>query len=171
METVHTRASRPRILIADDHAVFAEALCVTLEKTFDVIGLAADGRSMLEESIRLRPDVIVADVSMPLLNGLDSARRIREQTPNVKFVFILGYPDEDGPPLRLPHPELLSRNGSFMAYRRLEEHVGAFRDFLKEHGKTPEEQELVEAHLRCSVHTAAPPLFTPTNSHPAPAPH
>ena len=166
METVHTRASRPRILIADDHAVFAEALCVTLEKTFDVIGLAADGRSMLEESIRLRPDVIVADVSMPLLNGLDSARRIREQTPNVKFVFILGYPDEDGPPLRLPHPELLSRNGSFMAYRRLEEHVGAFRDFLKEHGKTPEEQELVAAKLMGRWRSGAPLVLAPDKDDP-----
>ena len=65
METFHTRASRPRILIADDHAIFAEALCVYLEKTFNVIGVVADGRAMLEESIRLRPDVIVADVSMP----------------------------------------------------------------------------------------------------------
>jgi DNA-binding NarL/FixJ family response regulator len=89
METLQTRASRrSRILIADDHAVFAEALCVYLEKSFDVIGMVADGRAMLEDSIRLRPDVIVADVSMPLLNGLDAARRIREKTPNVKFVFL-----------------------------------------------------------------------------------
>ena len=89
METLHTRTSRrARILIADDHAIFAEALCIYLEKTFDVIGLVADGRALLEESIRLRPDVIITDVSMPLLNGLDAARRIREQIPNVKFVFL-----------------------------------------------------------------------------------
>jgi DNA-binding NarL/FixJ family response regulator len=89
METIHTRASsRTRVLIADDHTLFAEALCVYLEKTFDVVGLVADGRALLEESIKLRPDVIVADVSMPLLNGLDAARRIREQTPKVKFVFL-----------------------------------------------------------------------------------
>jgi DNA-binding NarL/FixJ family response regulator len=88
METSHSRASRPRVLIADDHTVFAEALCVYLEKKFDVIGVVADGRAMLEQSNRLRPDVIVADVSMPLLNGLDAARRIREKTPNVKFVFL-----------------------------------------------------------------------------------
>jgi DNA-binding NarL/FixJ family response regulator len=88
METFHSRASRPRVLIADDHTVFAEALCVYLEKKFDVIGVVADGRAMLEQSNRLRPDVIVADVSMPLLNGLDAARRIREKTPNVKFVFL-----------------------------------------------------------------------------------
>jgi len=93
METLRTRASRPRILIADDHAIFAEALCFYLEKTFIVVGVVADGRAMLDEAIRLRPDVIVTDVSMPLLNGLDAARRIREQVPNVKFVFLTMYDD------------------------------------------------------------------------------
>ncbi len=88
MESVHTRASRPRILIADDHAMFAEALSVYLEKTFNVIGSVVDGRAMLEESIRLKPDVIITDVAMPLLNGLDAALRIREQAPSVKFVFL-----------------------------------------------------------------------------------
>ena len=88
METVHTRASRPRILIADDHVMFAEALCVYLEKTFTVIGSVVDGRAMLQEGIRLKPDVIVTDVAMPLLNGLDAALRVREHAPNVKFVFL-----------------------------------------------------------------------------------
>jgi DNA-binding NarL/FixJ family response regulator len=88
MEAVHTRASRPRLLIADDHAMFAEALSLYLEPRFNVIGTVVDGRAMLEESIRLRPDVIVADVAMPLLNGLDAALRIREKAPNVKFMFL-----------------------------------------------------------------------------------
>src|SRR6266480_848119 len=57
--------------------------------------------------------------------------------------FFLGYPDENGPTNGLPKPEILSRNGSFVAYLRLEEHVGKFRDFLKQHGETPEEQELI----------------------------
>src|ERR1700729_904342 len=93
METFHTRASCPRLLIADDHAIFAEALSVYLEKMFNVIGVVADGRAMLEASIKLRPDLIVADVSMPFLNGLDAARRIMEQTPNVKFVFLTMHDD------------------------------------------------------------------------------
>jgi len=87
MEAVYP-TSRPRILIADDHAIFTEALRVYLEKTFAVIGVVADGRAMLQEAIRLRPDVIVADVLMPLLNGLDAARRIREHVPNVRFAFL-----------------------------------------------------------------------------------
>jgi DNA-binding NarL/FixJ family response regulator len=88
METHLATACRSRILIADDHAIFAEALCLYLEKTLTVVGSVADGRAMLHEAIRLKPDVVVADVSMPFLNGLDAARRIMEQVPNVKIVFL-----------------------------------------------------------------------------------
>ncbi len=88
METIYPSTSRPRILIADDHAIFTEALRAYLEKRFTVVGVVADGRAMLQEAIRLRPDLIVADVMMPLLNGLDAARRIRKQVPKVKFVFL-----------------------------------------------------------------------------------
>jgi DNA-binding NarL/FixJ family response regulator len=93
METIPTKSSRPRILIADDHAIFAETLRAYLEKTFTVVGVAADGRAMLQEAIRLSPEVIVADVGMPLLNGLDAARRIREHVPNVRFVFLTMHDD------------------------------------------------------------------------------
>jgi DNA-binding NarL/FixJ family response regulator len=88
MEAAHPSTPRARIVIADDHAIFAEALRAYLEKSFAVIGVVADGRAMLQEAIRLRPDVIVADVAMPLLNGLDAARRIREHVPNLRFVFL-----------------------------------------------------------------------------------
>jgi DNA-binding NarL/FixJ family response regulator len=93
METVYKNTSRPRILIADDHAMFAEALRAFLEKTLTVIGLVGDGRAMLQEAVRLKPDVVVADVSMPLLNGLDAARRIKEQAPNVRFAFLTMHDD------------------------------------------------------------------------------
>jgi len=84
--SVHTKSSR--LLIADDHAIFAEALRVFLEKTHTVVGLVQDGQAMVTEAIRLRPDVIVVDVGMPLLNGLDAARKINAQAPNIKFVFL-----------------------------------------------------------------------------------
>src|SRR6187399_2054848 len=81
--------------------------------------------------------------------------------------FILGYPDEDGPPANLPQPETLSRNGSYMAYRRLQEHVGAFRDFLRQHGQTPEEQELVAAKLMGRWRSGAPLVLAPDKDDPA----
>jgi Dyp-type peroxidase family len=76
--------------------------------------------------------------------------------------FILGYPDEDGPPTNLPQPQILSRNGSFMAYRRLHQHVGAFRDFLREQGgPTTEEQELLAAKLMGRWRSGAPLVLAP----------
>jgi DNA-binding NarL/FixJ family response regulator len=88
MESASARRTGPHLLIADDHAMFAETLRVYLEKTFTIVGVVMDGRAMVAEAIRLRPDLIVADVGMPLLNGLDAARKIKEQVPNIKFVFL-----------------------------------------------------------------------------------
>ena len=93
MGTHHPNTSHTRILIADDHAIFGEALRVYLERTFTVIGVVVDGRALLAAAVTLRPDVIVTDVAMPLLNGLDAARRIREQVPNAKFVFLTMHDD------------------------------------------------------------------------------
>jgi len=81
-------SSRPRILIADDHVLVAEALKKFLVADFDVIGMVHDGRSLLLTAQALAPDVIVADIGMPLLNGLDAAERIKRFLPGVKFIFI-----------------------------------------------------------------------------------
>ena len=80
--------------------------------------------------------------------------------------FFLGYPDEDGSVPALPKPEILTRNGSYLAYRRLQEHVGAFRDFLKQHGSTPEEQELVAAKLMGRWRSGAPLVLAPKHDDP-----
>jgi len=88
MEKVFAHETAPRLLIADDHAIFGEVLRIYLEKTYTVIGVVLDGRALVAEAMRLQPDVIVVDVGMPLLNGIDAARRIKEQVPNIKFVFL-----------------------------------------------------------------------------------
>jgi DNA-binding NarL/FixJ family response regulator len=88
MESVSTDRARPRFVIADDHAIFAEALKVFLERTYPVVAVVADGRALIEAALRFRPEVIVVDVGMPVLNGLDAARRIKEEAPNVKFIFL-----------------------------------------------------------------------------------
>ena len=80
--------TRTRVLIADDHSIVAEGICSLLEKTYDVIGVVHDGRQLLAEASRLKPDVIVLDIGMPLLNGLDAGQRLRASLPAVKLVFI-----------------------------------------------------------------------------------
>ena len=86
--------TRPQILIADDHVVFAEGLRLLLEKRYTVVGTVADGRALITEARRLNPDIIVVDIGMPLLNGLDAAKRVRQQHPNMKA----RIPDHAGRP-------------------------------------------------------------------------
>lgn len=81
--------------------------------------------------------------------------------------FILGYPDEDGPVVNLPQPEILSRNGSFMAYRRLREHVAEFRDYLRENSETPADAELLAAKFMGRWRSGAPLVLAPDKDDPA----
>lgn len=80
--------TRPRFLIADGHAMFTDALRVYLERSYTVIGVAQEGRALVAETLRLRPDMVLVDVAMPVLNGLEAAKRIREILPHVKFIFL-----------------------------------------------------------------------------------
>lgn len=88
MDTIHTDQRRPRLLLADDHVIFSDTLRSYLEKSFEVIGQVSDGRALLDEAARLNPDLVIVDVGMPVLNGLDAARRIKESNPKVKFIFL-----------------------------------------------------------------------------------
>jgi Dyp-type peroxidase family len=81
--------------------------------------------------------------------------------------FFLGYPDEEGMVSKLPQPEILSRNGSYLAYRRLQEHVGTFREFLRQNGTTHEEQELIAAKLMGRWRSGAPLVLAPERDNPA----
>ncbi len=88
MGIVPSHDERPSLVIADNHAMFAEALKFYLEKTYTVVGVVTDGRAMVAEALRLQPNVMVVDIGMPLLNGLDAARRINARAPKTKFVFL-----------------------------------------------------------------------------------
>jgi deferrochelatase/peroxidase EfeB len=79
-------------------------------------------------------------LSQPVVEGSGDEPTPGSGSPLKAGEFILGYPDESGPGPALPQPEILARNGSFMAYRRLQQHVGRFRDFLRGNDRTPEEQ-------------------------------
>jgi DNA-binding NarL/FixJ family response regulator len=79
---------RTRVLLADDHAVVAQGLEAFLKESFDLAGVVYDGRALVEAAESLRPDVVVTDISMPLLNGLDAIRQIRARRPSVKIVVL-----------------------------------------------------------------------------------
>jgi DNA-binding NarL/FixJ family response regulator len=85
----------PRVLLADDHRMLREAFAQLLRTTCDVVGMVADGRALLTSARRLRPDIVVVDIAMPLLNGLDAARQLRRSMPEVKIIFLTVSEDPD----------------------------------------------------------------------------
>ncbi|WP_433602815.1 Dyp-type peroxidase [Nocardia sp. CA-135953] len=106
-------------------------------------------------------------LSQPVIDGSGEAPTPGSGAPLQPGEFILGYPDEDGPARALPHPEVLFRNGSYMAYRRLQEHVGAFRNYLRENSDTPDGQELLAAKLMGRWRSGAPLVLAPDRDDPA----
>ena len=86
-------ARRPRVLLADDHLMVAEALKSLLAPEFDLVGVVEDGRALVEAAGRLRPDVIVADITMPHLNGIDALVHLRQHGDPVPVVFLTMHRD------------------------------------------------------------------------------
>ena len=84
---------RPRVLLADDHKIVAEGLRSILEPEFEIVGTVEDGRALVEAAQKLNPDVIVVDISMPLLNGIEAARQLKKGSSQAKVVFLTMHPD------------------------------------------------------------------------------
>lgn len=80
--------NRPRILMADDHAIVLAGLRKLVEAEGEVVGMVEDGRALVEAAQQLRPDIVLRDISMPLLNGLDAARQISKLVPESKLIFL-----------------------------------------------------------------------------------
>jgi DNA-binding NarL/FixJ family response regulator len=85
--------TRTTVLLADDHAIVVEGLRRILEPDFEVIGAVADGLALVKAAKELKPDIIVADISMPLLNGIEAARQIRAANRRTTIVFLSMHPD------------------------------------------------------------------------------
>ena len=80
--------NRSRILVADDHTMVADLCRKLLEAEFDVVGIVSDGHELIRTAARLKPDVIVVDIAMPVLNGLDAGRQLKEMLPAIKLVYL-----------------------------------------------------------------------------------
>lgn len=87
--------TRVRILLAEDHTLVAEAFQRLLEPHYEVVGIVADGRSLLKVAQQLKPDVAIIDIGMPLLNGLDAGRELKRLVSNVKIIFVTMNDDPD----------------------------------------------------------------------------
>jgi DNA-binding NarL/FixJ family response regulator len=83
----------PRVLLADDHKIVAQGLESLLKESFTFVGAVSDGRALLDAAVRLKPDVVVTDISMPILNGLDAVRQFRNRGVEAKVVFLTMHAD------------------------------------------------------------------------------
>ncbi len=87
------RLLRPRVLLADDHRLVAEGLKSLLSSEFELLEVVEDGRALITAAKKLRPDVIVADITMPQLNGIDALGQLKKDNPSVKVVFLTMHQD------------------------------------------------------------------------------
>ena len=84
---------RPRLLMADDHTLVLEGIRKLLENDFELVGAVEDGRALLHAAEQLRPDVILLDISMPLLNGIDACRQLAKSMPEIPVIFLTMHSD------------------------------------------------------------------------------
>ncbi|MBV6468604.1 response regulator transcription factor [Nitrospirales bacterium NOB] len=87
--------SKPRVLLADDHSLVLEGFRRILNEQCELVGMVEDGRALLEAAQRLTPDIVILDVSMPLLNGIDAATQLKKLQPTVKVIFVTMHADAD----------------------------------------------------------------------------
>ena len=87
--------TRMRVLLADDHPLLLERVAALLRSSFDVVGTACNGEELVSEAMRLHPDVIVADITMPFFTGIEAAHQLREAGSRAKFVFLTVHPEDD----------------------------------------------------------------------------
>src|ERR1700690_3424516 len=87
------KTPRPRILLADDHSLVAAGLCKLLENDFTLVGAVGDGRALVAAAKKELPDVILLDISMALLNGVEAARQLQVAVPSVKLIFVTVHSD------------------------------------------------------------------------------
>ncbi len=85
--------TKPRVIIADDHRLFLEGFRKLLQEQCDLVATVADGRALLEATERLQPDLVIVDISMPLLNGVDATRQLKKLHPRTKVIFVTMHGD------------------------------------------------------------------------------
>ena len=105
---------RPRVILADDHTLILEALKNLLEPEFEVVGMFADGRALMEGAAALNPNVIVLDIAMPNMNGLNAGERLKQAMPMVKLIYLTMNHDPDmaGDAFRLGASAYLLKNSA-----------------------------------------------------------
>lgn len=121
---------RPRIVLADDHRMVADGLRNLLEPRYELVEIVEDGRALVEAALRLEPDVIVADITMPLLNGMDAIDQLRRQGCRAKVIFLTMHKD----PLYAARAMRVGATGFVLKHSAGTELIAAIREVLEGRG-------------------------------------
>lgn len=123
---------KPRILLADDHRLLMEGYGSLLRKNADVVGIAYDGRQLLKLAVELQPDLILLDISMPVLNGIDAARRLSSLVPKAKVLMVSMHsePDYVAESLRAGAAGFVSKRDGWSELQRAIQEVLAGRRYI-----------------------------------------
>ena len=150
---------RTRILLADDHAMICAGFQKLLEPEFEVVGTVSDGRSLLTAAEELKPDLVLVDVGMPLLNGLDAARQLKKTTPRVKLIFLTMNPDYDV----AEEAFRIGASGYLLKTARGDELLKAVRDVTRgtSYVKPQIRHEMVERFIQDPKTASRPRQLTP----------
>lgn len=119
--------NRMKVLVADDHTILAEGLRGLLERDYDLVGIVGDGRALVEAANRLQPDIIVTDISMPLLNGLDAMRQLKREGSRARFIFLTMHAN----PQYATEAFRAGANGYLLKQSAADEFLTAVREVLK----------------------------------------
>lgn len=123
----------PRILIAEDHRLVAEAIKNLLVLDFNVLGIIGDGRTLVQAAVEMRPDVVLIDIAMPQLNGLDAGRRIKEALPGAKIIYVTTNNDPDV----VAEAFALGASGFVLKSSAYSALIRTIRDSLSDHENVP----------------------------------
>ena len=121
--------TRPRLLLADDHTLLLEGIRLMLEPEFELVGSVEDGQALLAAAEKLKPDVILLDISMPVLNGIDAARQLRKIIPSSRLIFLTMHGDAD----YVTEAFRVGASGYLLKRSAASELVTAIREVLKGH--------------------------------------
>jgi DNA-binding NarL/FixJ family response regulator len=106
-----------RVLLGDDHALILDGLRAALQSQYDIVGVAKDGRALVQAAEKLKPELVIVDISMPLLNGFEAAKQIKESLPSAKLIFLSQHLN----PAYLKHALKLGASGYVLKAGAIEE--------------------------------------------------
>jgi len=144
--------NQPRILIGDDHRLVAEAVRNLLVLEFDVLAVVGDGRTLVQATLEMKPDIVLVDIAMPQLNGLDAGRRIKEALPDTKIIYLTAHNDADV----IAEAFAIGASGFVLKTSAFSALIQTIHDALSDHGQALPIGQIMDTRVGQATSTLTP---------------